>query len=89
MNPIKLVALTALVPCVASQAANIAWISFHGADNTPTGQERNWRADLITKLASLQQEDGSFKSIDDRWMENNPELITAYALIALREAIAD
>lgn len=36
MNPIKLVALTALVPCVASQAANIAWISFHGADNTPT-----------------------------------------------------
>jgi hypothetical protein len=41
MNPIKLAALTVLVPCVASQAANIAWISFHGADNTPTVNAAN------------------------------------------------
>lgn len=47
---------------------------------------RDWKADLVTRLAGLQNEDGSFRSIDDRWMENNPVLITAYALIALREA---
>lgn len=73
----------------ALRASNQSVVKTLTADNTPTGQERNWRADLITKLATLQQPDGSFKSIDDRWMENNPELITAYALIALREAIAE
>jgi len=48
--------------------------------------QRDWRKDLIDRLAALQSEDGSFKSLDDRWMENDPILITAYALIALREA---
>jgi len=48
--------------------------------------QRDWRKDLIDRLAALQSEDGSFKSLDDRWMENDPVLITAYALIALREA---
>ncbi len=47
---------------------------------------RDWRRDLVDKLASLQNEDGSFRSVDQRWMENDPVLITAYALIALREA---
>lgn len=45
-----------------------------------------WRDELIAKLASLQNADGSFRVIDDRWMENNPVLITAYALIALEVA---
>lgn len=45
---------------------------------------RDWRADLVAKLKGLQNEDGSFRSVDDRWMENDPVLITAYALIALR-----
>jgi squalene-hopene/tetraprenyl-beta-curcumene cyclase len=49
-------------------------------------EERNWANDLIDRLGELQNEDGSFKSVDDRWMENNPELITAYALIALQHA---
>lgn len=48
---------------------------------------RDWANDLIDKLASLQNEDGSFKSVDDRWMENNPVLITAYSVIALRHAV--
>lgn len=47
---------------------------------------RDWANDLIDRLAELQNEDGSFKSVDDRWMENNPVLITAYAVIALRHA---
>lgn len=55
--------------------------------NEPTGKSRNWREDLINKLAALQNPDGSFKSVSDRWMENNPDLITAYALVALRAAV--
>jgi squalene-hopene/tetraprenyl-beta-curcumene cyclase len=57
------------------------------AKNELTGQEHAWRSELIEKLASLQNEDGSFKSFAKRWMEANPDLITAYALIALRQAI--
>jgi len=45
-----------------------------------------WRDELIAKLTALQNPDGSFRVIDDRWMENNPVLITAYALIALEIA---
>lgn len=45
-----------------------------------------WRDELIAKLISLQNADGSFRVIDDRWMENNPVLITAYSLIALEIA---
>lgn len=52
-----------------------------------TGKTVNWRANLIDKLAALQNEDGSFRSVDARWMENNPELITAYALIALQQSV--
>lgn len=48
---------------------------------------RDWQNDLVDALANMQNEDGSFKSIDDRWMENNPVLITAYALIALQNAL--
>jgi len=59
-------------------------ITVTAADNSTT--PRDWRADLVQRLATLQNADGSFKSVDDRWMENDPVLITAYALIALGEA---
>jgi squalene-hopene/tetraprenyl-beta-curcumene cyclase len=49
-------------------------------------ETRDWAMDLIEALAKLQNADGSFKSVDDRWMENNPVLITAYALLALEHA---
>jgi squalene-hopene/tetraprenyl-beta-curcumene cyclase len=49
-------------------------------------KEHDWANDLIDRLAELQNQDGSFKSVDDRWMENNPVLITAYGLLALRHA---
>ena len=49
-------------------------------------ESRDWAMDLIERLASLQNADGSFKIVDDRWMENNPVLITAYALVALEHA---
>lgn len=54
----------------------------------PSGEkaERDWRKDLVERLAQLQNPDGSFRSVDDRWMENDPVLITAYSLIALQAA---
>lgn len=52
----------------------------------PTGRptDHDWKGDLVHRLAGLQQPDGSFKSVDDRWMESDPVLITAYSLVALR-----
>ncbi|MCA9312518.1 MAG: hypothetical protein KDA21_14990, partial [Phycisphaerales bacterium] len=59
-----------------------------GTSTIRTGSgERDWANDLIDKLAELQQDDGSFRSVNSRWMEGNPVLITAYALIALQHAI--
>lgn len=55
-------------------------------DSPGTAESRVWGNDLIDRLAALQNDDGSFRSVDDRWMENNPVLITAYAVIALRHA---
>lgn len=52
---------------------------------TEAGVTRDWAADLVDRLESLQNPDGSFKPVDDRWMENNPVLITAYSLIAVQQ----
>ena len=55
-------------------------------DSSGTAKPREWKRDLVAKLATLQQADGSFRSVDSRWMEDNDVLITAYALIALEAA---
>ncbi|MCC6661747.1 MAG: hypothetical protein IT437_12775 [Phycisphaerales bacterium] len=52
-------------------------------DTNRTVVPHDWANDLIDRLAELQNPDGSFRSVDDRWMENNPVLITAYAVLAL------
>lgn len=48
------------------------------------GQPRRWRQDLCEKLASLQRADGSWVNEEERWMEDNPVLATAYAILALQ-----
>lgn len=55
-----------------------------GADGRVT--PRDWRADLVARLAMLQESDGSFRPVDDRWLEDNKVLITAYSLRALQHA---
>ncbi|MEM0925532.1 MAG: prenyltransferase/squalene oxidase repeat-containing protein [Planctomycetota bacterium] len=48
------------------------------------GVNHNWRRELVTVLTESQQEDGSWvNSGNDRWMEGNRNLVTAYALLAL------
>ncbi|MCA9279357.1 MAG: hypothetical protein H6815_08650 [Phycisphaeraceae bacterium] len=57
------------------------------ADDEGFATRVDWRVDLINQLASMQEADGSFKVVDDRWMENDPVLITSYSLIALQHAL--
>ena len=47
------------------------------------GKKHDWRAELIEVLADKQQADGSWINSNERWLEGNPNLVTAYALLAL------
>jgi squalene-hopene/tetraprenyl-beta-curcumene cyclase len=47
------------------------------------GNEHDWRKELAEKLASLQKDDGSWVNSNVRWLEGDPNLVTAYALLAL------
>jgi squalene-hopene/tetraprenyl-beta-curcumene cyclase len=47
------------------------------------GKEHDWRADLTAALARRQQADGSWRSETRHWMEDNPLIVTGYALMAL------
>lgn len=54
---------------------------------TADGVEHDWANELIDKLAQLQRPDGSFVNEKDRWMEGDPVLVTAYAVLALQHAL--
>ncbi len=69
----------------ANHAGGEAIVPVRGSDGEV--KPRNWQRDLINRLAELQAEDGSFKAVDDRWMENDPVLVTSYSLIALQHAV--
>ena len=54
---------------------------------TPDGKQHDWRADLLKQLSGTQLPDGSWiNRKSGRWMESMPELVTAYALLALKVA---
>lgn len=48
-----------------------------------SGKRHDWRAELFDALAKRQRENGSWLNEADRWMEGDPNLVTAYALLAL------
>ena len=52
----------------------------------PSGKTHPWRKELIAELAKRPKTDGSWTNAQDRWMESNPDLVTAYALLALAHA---
>jgi squalene-hopene/tetraprenyl-beta-curcumene cyclase len=52
----------------------------------PHGKHHDWRRDLIDELARRQRDDGSWVNAADRWQEGNPNLVTAYAVLALQAA---
>jgi squalene-hopene/tetraprenyl-beta-curcumene cyclase len=47
------------------------------------GKSHNWREELVQKLASKQQDNGSWVNTTPRWLEGDPNLVTAYSLLAL------
>ncbi len=48
------------------------------------GVPHSWRTELATQLIKMQQSDGSWvNSENERWMEGDRQLVTAYALLAL------
>jgi squalene-hopene/tetraprenyl-beta-curcumene cyclase len=47
------------------------------------GNRHDWRAELRQELIRRQQPDGSWANENDRWLEGDPSLVTAYALLAL------
>ena len=47
------------------------------------GVSHDWRAEIVAALAKRQQPEGSWVNSADRFMEGDPNLVTAYALLAL------
>lgn len=59
-----------------------------GVDSIPrqSGAAIPWRAELISKVTSLQSEEGSWVNKNGRFWENDPVLATAYAVLSLEFA---
>lgn len=49
-----------------------------------TGKKHDWRKELAEHLFTLQQPNGSWVNTNARWMEGDPNLATAYVLMALK-----
>ena len=47
------------------------------------GQKHDWRHELMKKLVGLQKFEGYWQNENNRWMENDPVLVTSYSLLAL------
>jgi squalene-hopene/tetraprenyl-beta-curcumene cyclase len=47
------------------------------------GVSHDWKAELVAALAIRQQREGAWVNPADRFMEGDPNLVTAYALLAL------
>jgi squalene-hopene/tetraprenyl-beta-curcumene cyclase len=50
---------------------------------TADGTQHDWKSDLVNQLAKVQNEDGSWENENQRWFENDKNLATAFALLAL------
>ena len=48
------------------------------------GDKHDWRRELTDALAKRQRENGSWVNAADRWLEGDPNLTTAYSLMALK-----
>lgn len=47
------------------------------------GAKHNWRVELLEHLGSQQKDNGSWVNSAQRWNEGDPNLVTAYAVLAL------
>lgn len=49
-----------------------------------SGKQHDWKREIRAKLAEQQLADGSWINATTRWMEGDPNLVTSYALLALK-----
>ncbi|MCP4834679.1 MAG: hypothetical protein GY895_07915 [Phycisphaera sp.] len=54
---------------------------------TPDGVAHDWRTEMISVLAAKQEAGGSWRNDVDRWEESKRPLATAYAVLAIEEAL--
>ncbi len=47
------------------------------------GKEHAWRSEISAEILARQRPDGSWVNDNAKWMEDNPDLVTSYALLAL------
>ncbi len=47
------------------------------------GEKHDWRREMAEEVIGRQKENGSWVNQDTRWMEGDPALVTAYALLTL------
>jgi len=47
------------------------------------GVKHDWRCELAAELSASQRENGSWVNANNRWMEGDPNLATAYSLLAI------
>ena len=51
------------------------------------GEAHDWRSELSDALLAKQREDGSWVNANKRYLEDNPTLVTSYALLALAHCL--
>ena len=49
----------------------------------PNGRKINWKNELAAKLLALQKPDGSWVNDNNRFWENDPVLVTSFAILTL------
>jgi squalene-hopene/tetraprenyl-beta-curcumene cyclase len=54
---------------------------------TEDGVVHDWKEELVERLESLQRPDGSWVNPQDRWLESEAILTTAYSVLALEEVL--
>lgn len=60
-----------------------------GILDLPDGRRAHWRQELLEKLISIQKNEGFWINDTGRWMEDDPTLVTCYALLAMEAALAN
>jgi squalene-hopene/tetraprenyl-beta-curcumene cyclase len=51
------------------------------------GKKHNWHSEMTAQLLKIQQADGSWVNKNARWMENIPELSTAFTVLGIEHAL--
>lgn len=51
------------------------------------GRTRNWVSDMLTRIMSLQKDDGAWKNDNGKYWEDNPLLATSRAVISINHAL--